>query len=241
MEIRMESIRSFKRRQLLIILVNSVLVLDTAVTAVLGIMNGAGSGQVGNYISGIGYFKPYTMDVNILMLFASVLMLACCIGNLLCGEDRTPRPVVVFYFTGSTCLLMTMLTAALFLGPMKVLRGESYFLMFRDDMFFFHLLNPVIAVFSFVFLIRMHTMDFRDSLYALAPTVLYSAVYIVMVVITGKWNDFYGFTFGGRYYLVPFVLCCLYGIVFGLSVLLRRLHNGYAWNRQMPQDGNALV
>ena len=206
-------------------MINAILVVDVAITAFSGITGGAGDGQVGNHIIGFGYFKPYTMDSNVLMFFASAIMIAFCIKNLVHGADMTPKWALTFYLTGSSCLFLTMFIAAVFLGPMKVMMGESYFVMFQDDMFFFHLLNPLIAIFTFTFLMKKHRYGMRDCLPAIVPTVIYSVVYLIMVVFLKKWNDFYGFTFGGRYYLVPLVIIVVYCLVSGFAALLSRLHN----------------
>ena len=239
--------RTFKIKQIVIIIVNAILVLDVAFTAISGMVNGAGGGQVGDHVVGLGYLKPYTMDSNLLMFFAAVLMIAFCIKNLSYGEDVTPRWVVTFYFMGSACLFLTMFIAAAFLGPMKVLQGENYFVMFKDDMFFFHLVNPVISIFSFEFLIKKYSYRRRDCLMAIIPTVVYSLVYLVMVVLLKKWQDFYGFTFGGRYYLVPLVLIGIYALVWGLANLLCHLHNSsfpgksVTAEKKAGNEGEAMV
>ena len=42
------------------------------------------------------------------------------------------------------------------------------------------------------------------------PLVLYSLVYLTMVAILQQWPDWYGFTFGGKYALIPVVMLVMY-------------------------------
>lgn len=49
----------------------------------------------------------------------------------------------------------------------------------------------------------------KDCILAMTPTIIYSIVYFIMVVILKRWNDFYGFTFGGRYAILPIVVAVI--------------------------------
>ena len=57
----------------------------------------------------------------------------------------------------------------------------------------------------------------------MAPTVVYSLVYLVMVVVLKAWPDFYGFTFGGNVLFGIISLIVMYFVTLVISVLLRKM------------------
>lgn len=218
-------VKSMKHRKLFTILINSIIAITSLVIATSGIVLGAGEGQVGNYVIGLGYLKPYTMDSNILTGMIAALIVVYSIRNG--AKNRIPRWLMRAYLMGTTCLGLTFLIAAAFLAPMQVMAGRNYFIMFSGDMFFFHFLNPVLATISYVFLLRDNRCGLTDRLLGIFPTIVYSVVYFVMVVVLKRWEDFYHFTFGGKYYLIPLVVAVIYGAAYLISYMLTRLHNHF--------------
>jgi len=212
------------RRIIAAAVVNGVIFLSAAVVSFIGVVFGAGDGQLGNYVIGPGYFKPYTMDSNILAGIASLIMLIFIIRELRTGK-AVPKWAVLVHFMATACLLLTFLIAAAFLAPMMVTEGHSYFVIFGQDMFFFHFLNPMLSILSFTLLYKAPRLSKRDTLFGMIPTIIYSIVYLLMVVVFKKWDDFYNFTFGGQYKLIPIVIIVMYGLILGLSFLLLCLHN----------------
>jgi len=208
------------------ILLNSIIAINVVVIATIGIVFGAGEGQLGNYIIGWGYFKPYTMDSNILAGIMAILVLVYSVRDR--HNNGIPRWLIRAYLMGTTCLVLTFLIAATFLAPVKVMSGSNYFTMFSKDMFFFHFLNPLLAVISFLALADGEKLSRMDSVIGMIPTIVYSIIYFVMVVVLKLWNDFYHFTFGGKYYLIPIVVVVIYGTTYTISSLLIRIHNHFA-------------
>jgi len=215
-------------RQKLLIAVNSIIVINVIAIAAMGIVRGAGQGQVGTFIIGLGYLKPYTMDSNILAGLLAAAVLAFSAKNRQKAGGRIPRWLMRAYLMAATCLTLTFLIAAAFLAPVRAMAGGNYFTLFSGDMFFFHFLNPVLAVLSFVLLLEGGRAVPADRLLGMLPTIVYSVVYFVMVVVLKRWSDFYHFTFGGRYYLIPAVVAVIYGAAYMISYLLCRLHNRFA-------------
>lgn len=204
--------------------------VDFCIIAGLGIAFGAGDGQLGTYIIGVGYFKPYTMDSNIL---ASVMALMVVIYTIINRHDDSkpiPRWLLRAYLTGTTCLVLTFIVVAAFLAPTQVVSGRSYWMIFSGDMFFFHFLNPLLSVITLVFLLKDNQFTKTDRFIGMIPTIIYSIVYFVMVVVLKQWEDFYHFTFGGKYYLAPVVLVAVYGVAFLTSFVLTQVHNQVARN-----------
>ena len=214
-----------KKNSIIMIMINSLIFISTAVVAGYGIFHGAGSGQVGSSVIGWGYFIPYTMDSNLLAGISSLILIIFAIRSIASSQNKLPRWAVTFQLMSTTCLCLTMAVAAVFLGPQKAMMGQGYFSMFQGDMFFFHLLNPVLAIISFTCLIRDYAYRFPECILAAVPTILYSFVYLFMVVFLKVWDDFYNFTFGGRYNMVPLVFVVIYALVLFAGCILIRLHN----------------
>ena len=95
--------------------------------------------------------------------------------------------------------------------------------MFENDMFHFHFLNPVLAVVGVVLEREKECYNRAMFWCSLLPVFIYSLVYLVNVVFLKTWGDFYGFTFGGRMFMVPFVMAAIYGISIGITSILRKI------------------
>ena len=70
----------------------------------------------------------------------------------------------------------------------------------RED-FFLHLLTPLMAIVSFVFL-EKRGMRFGTSMLGMLPVLLYGVLYLQKVIRApeGKrWEDFYGFNKDGKW------------------------------------------
>ena len=214
-----------RKRNILMLVINLYIVLSTAVIVFLGVTGGAGAGQVGEGMRGAGYLKAFTNLSNILAAAASAAVLYYNIRNLKDRTDELPRRVLVLQYAGASAVGLTFLVVLCFLGPLFQLQGKGYFTMYSGEMFFFHLLNPVLCSVELVLLERKHVLTLRDNLTAVVPAFLYSLLYLMMVVILRQWSDFYNFTFGGRYWVSPLTMLAIYLISFGIAFVQRRLHN----------------
>ena len=207
------------------ILLYLIIVISTIAIVCNGLINGAGEGQVGSYFIGMRYFIPFTTDSNILCALSSIIMIVFCIKGLMGKKNSIPKWATIFKLTGSVSLALTFIVVLIFLGPIQVLSGRSYLLLFVGEMFFLHLLNPIIAAYSFVFIERDNKLDKKANIIALIPTIIYSIVYLMMVCVFKKWADFYSFTLGGRYYFIPIVIIVIYATVYYVAKLFINKHN----------------
>ena len=214
-----------KKYNLAILIINLFLVASTFVLVINGLCKGAGQGQLGENMYGAGYLKAFTTLSNIYCGIASFVVLVFAVNNCFEKSFLLPRWAVVFHYTSAAATGLTFITVLVFLAPMQVAMGNSYFRFFSGDMFFFHFLNPVLAAVSSVLLERKHKLGIREQLLALIPTFVYSWLYFFMVVVAKNWSDFYGFTFGGRYYMIPVSFIAMYGFTWIISLLYRNRHN----------------
>lgn len=169
----------------------------------------------------IANYRYFTNLSNLFMGVCALVLFVCTLLN------NMPRWVVLLFYIGTCSLFLTMMTVLLFLAPMNAMRGMGYFQLFEGIQLLFHLINPLAAILMFMFLLRLYRIHFLEILLTLIPVVIYGLVYAVMIV-SNTWPDFYGFTFGGRYWLSPIVLIVMWGATYGLGALLRLVHNRYA-------------
>ena len=140
-------------------------------------------------------FRYYTTLSNILGALVAVPMMIGAVLRLSGKAPVFPKFLQVLRFCSVSALTLTFMTVVCFLGPMFGWNG-----MFEGANYWFHLVNPLLSVFSFLFLEPENRVPRKYPLAGAAQTVLYSAVYFPMV-LGGRWPDFYGLNMGGRWYL----------------------------------------
>ena len=133
--------------------------------------------------------KYFTFLSNVHLAIASLLIIIF------------PNSFIVWMikYTGTAAVTVTMITVLVFLGPTigykKVLTGRELWM---------HLINPLIAIVTFTILER-RGLPFVYSLFGMIPVVLYGILYCYKVLIVKneekKWDDFYGYNKGGKWYI----------------------------------------
>ena len=109
----------------------------------------------------------------------------------------------VIKYTATAGVSVTMITVLVFLGPAlgykKVLTGRELWM---------HLINPLIALITYLFTEDIG-FPFWYSLFGMLPVVLYAIMYYYKVMAAKddkKWDDFYGFNKGGKWYLAAVIM-----------------------------------
>ena len=169
---------------------------------------------------GIGFFRTYTVESNILMAVVSGVMLFL----LLTRKEDIPSWAYTLQLTGTSVVIVTFVTVIIFLAPMQVVNGNSPLVMIEGSMLYMHLINPILAFVAVAVLPDTHVYSLKECVISIIPTVLYSFIYGYNVVILKAWPDFYGFTFGGKYYLAPVMMAAMYVLAFTISLVIRKVH-----------------
>lgn len=209
-----------KARNIADLIVNLIITVSVAVAAVLYFSSGPD--VLGS--QGAECFKYFTTDSNLLAALASLVMLRWNVLRLRRPGAVPPRWVTVLKYAGTSAAALTLVTVLVFLAPLAWIRnGFSSFLMFfSGNVFVLHLLAPLLALASFLFLEPEGELRPGDRLWAVLPAVLYSLLYLTMVVILKVWTDWYGFTFGGKLRLVPVVMLAMYAAAYAIAAVLER-------------------
>ena len=160
-------------------------------------------------------FRYFTVDSNILVALASLLLLIAQIKSLRNGMPVS-KGLMAFKHVGTTAVGVTFFTVFCFLGTLY-----GYKAMIEGVSLYMHLITPLLAMLGFWFLDRGQETRFRSVFLGLLPTALYGVVYIAMTVFQKRWQDFYGFNIGGRW-----ILSCVLMVIatFIISAGLWALH-----------------
>ena len=215
------------RKEPFFVILNLIILISTIIITIIDIRYGTSGGQDGASVSGWDYFRPFTIDSNILMATAAALALIKIIKQHITTKQKEPAPFsktfgpkfTNFYFLSVVSISLTFVVVALFLAPLRFMHGQDGLSMFMGDMFFFHLINPIAAVCALLFFDGVAVSRVGKAL-CCAPMALYSTVYGFHVLVLGDWEDFYNFTFGGNLLLTAASVLVNVFIVYILIKLL---------------------
>ena len=194
---------------LLIRLVNGMIFLFTFVAFLLGFRK-EGSWNLSSGLRGLRFF---TLLSNLLSGLAALLV------ALTVTERGLPFGIWLLKYCGTAAVTVTFVTVMLFLGPTLGYKSQL-----EGWGFYYHVAGPLLAILSFCFLERFHTLSFPLSLLGVLPVVLYGLLYAWKVLLCPeprRWEDFYGYTKGGRWLRSA---CVMLSGTFLLCVLLRFLY-----------------
>ena len=209
------------------IIASLLIFLFTAIAVPITLIYGSRSTRIDNTP------YPYWMHIVSFTLLSAIFMglVAGVTGftTLFAKMRGIPVPgkkaIQIWYLAASTASMIICLTVLLYLAPMRVARGGNYFDPLLETMFFLHFLNPVLAAITYIFMMDKIKINWKKRILASLPFVIYAAVYATCVIILKIWPDFYGLTFDGRYYLVPFVFIGFFALSYGISSGLVKLRD----------------
>ena len=174
------------------------------------------------------YLRMFTILSNGLNGFICLVVVVMTI--LYFKKDKPyPRWLKILFNCGLTSVMLTFLTVLCFLGPVHVSKGGNFMFMYNGiDYLLFHMINPLITLVSYLFFFKGEKLNWKHLLFTMIPMGIYTIIY-TSCVLTHAWPDFYGFTFGGKYYLtaivIPVMLLATYLISFLINLLVNLLDN----------------
>ena len=212
--------KTIRWRNVIALFLNAFIVISTFIMALIGIVEGGTDGLMTEGVQGFGYFRPYTMDSNIFNGICAFIMVVFSINSIAEEREEWPRWAVTMQYVGATSVAVNLVLVLAYIGP-KV--GFSN--LFVDNLFFLNLLVPIASILVCVLVIPKEKMNIWSNLLAIIPVEAYTIYYVVMVIDMHKMDDYYGITFGGQKWVVPFVLVAIYASAFLVGYGLRALHN----------------
>ena len=181
---------------------------------------------------GLRTFCMFTVNSNILAAAAMAMVIPYTLDGLRKHNYHMPRWIVVLVYAGVTAVALTFLVSLFILAPYK-----GFKLIFTGSRFFLHGVCPVLAIIAFCFFMSAQKVRFVDSLIALIPVLIYAIIYTVMVLVVGRWDDFYGF-FTKLPVWVPLV--AIMPLTLLIATVIRLLHNR-AFNKREKEEAAFFV
>ena len=165
------------------------------------------------------YLEYFTVLSNVYAAVIAGIVFVYLILNFKKNDFILPKWLSLLHLSSATSLALTALTVICFLGP-----TQGFTIMYKEDMFFYHLFNPILTVTSFI-LVKHPKYRYLYALFGVVPMLVYGAFYSSFV-LSNVWKDFYGFTFGGNWWAIfialPIMICVTYLISFVLVFVTTR-------------------
>ncbi len=167
-------------------------------------------------------FRYFTTLANILTALAAGFIIPFAVEGIRKKRFVLPRWLSLFFYSGTVCTtIIIVFVFALIMpyDPEFALGGNNFYL---------HIVCPVTVLISFMLVESHHTTTWKDTLLCLLPFIIYSFVYIIMVVVVGEdhggWEDLYMLkTFVPAYVSFPIAWGLAYGIAFVIKKISERL------------------
>ena len=125
---------------------------------------------------GIGVFKYYTQDSNLLLLFSSVLYLIYIFRN-----KGIPELVMRLKYTATISVLLTFIVVLVIL-PLNM-NVSLLVLLFSKSMLYLHTLCPILGVVSYIFLEKYSYDKNGEVVKSLIFTIIYGVVIILLNIL----------------------------------------------------------
>lgn len=143
-------------------------------------------------------------------------------------KNNKLKQILNLVFTSA--VMITFMTVMLFLGQLYGYKG-----MFTGANFFFHLINPLIALIIYLF-----SFDNRISplynFYSIVPILIYGIIYFTNVLILQKWPDFYAFNTSAAWYISTLIMFFA-GLIISFGIYYLNILINYLMNRGSKQNG----
>ena len=206
----------------------NVLIFMLELFAVIWMMSGKGGGILsGSRLSALKYF---TVDSNILLGITAIIA-AIDEKRVLDGKKSgVSTSTLIAKLVGTVGVTLTMIVTVFYLVPITA-AAYGVFALFTYSNFFLHLLNPILAIITFLFFEQTDSIAFRHTFTGIVPMLIYAVYYVSTAlahssdgrVLKGyDWYGFFAFGTESAVIIVPILILLTYGISFLLWKLNRR-------------------
>ena len=204
-----------KMRCIFALIICSIVISLTIVSLTLNIINFY---QEDSPEAGIGTLRMYTTLSNILATLAASVCIPFQIEGLRKNRFRLPTWVVEVMYVGTCGVSLTFVIALAMISP----SAGFVYAMFERSNLFMHTLNPIFIILLFTVAIPEAKIRFNRTLIAIIPTFIYALIYFICAFVANIWRDHYHIS---DFMPWPVAFIGILAVAFGLSTLLRFLHN----------------
>ncbi len=182
---------------------------------------------MGDYprLAGIPIFMTFTGLSNI---FMGLICLGCTLYRLIKKDNKIPLVLFILKLLAVAEISITFIITATYLAPQL---GSTWWRLYINNNLFNHLITPILAIISFVFLEEKKEIKFPYCFLGILPVFLYGIMYIINVYThldehghTDLTYDIYGLMRFGVGVLALFIIG-FFAFSFGLTVLYRFINN----------------
>ena len=196
----------------------TICALVIVLTAVTLVMNIADVYNEETPEAGLGTLRMFTTISNVIAAVAAFACLPFQIDGLRRNKYKLPEWIVTLMYVGAEGVFLTFITAATLISATQ---GFVPTMLLKSNLFM-HTINPIFIVLLFTRFIADAHISFRRSFFTLIPVTLYAFLYFIMVFVVKEWRDHY---MTNAFIPWPVSLILVLVVAFGLSQLLRFLHN----------------
>ncbi|MBO7573668.1 MAG: hypothetical protein J6T25_02695 [Bacilli bacterium] len=160
-----------------------------------------------------------TLTVGFIALPNAVLLVVSAIK----GRMIYPTFLSIVKFIGLSMISLTFFTVLCFIAPLS-----SFKSMYQNMRFITHLVIPILVMASYFFLEEKTMFEWKLSMIGVVPSIIYTAIYGINVVLLKTWDDIYKvnndglwFLFASLVVLFNFAICL--GLYFAKRALIKKL------------------
>ena len=204
-----------KRRFIIGIIICSLVIIMTGVVVALNLSDYF---LIETPESGLHSLRMFTTISNIVAAVAASMCLPFQIDGLRRDRYRLPSWIVIVLYVGAVGTFLTFFVALTLISSYQ---GFVRTMLQRSNLFM-HTINPLLITSVFVLVVSDAHIKFSRSFISIIPVVSYMILYFIMVFVVKAWRDHYH---TDSYIPWPVSLVLMISVAFGVSQLLRVLHN----------------
>ncbi|MEE3343415.1 MAG: hypothetical protein VZS44_04940 [Bacilli bacterium] len=215
------------RKNIKISLVLNILILIMVVLATIFMVTGFRFMSNTKVLAATGFtpLKFYTVDSNILVGLASLLLIIYEYLLLKGKIKKIPKYVYIFKYISTVAVSLTFLVTLLYLSP---LYGSKFLFLYQNSNLFFHLLVPLFSFISYIYYEKIE-IEYKYTYYGVSTMILYGIYYVINILIHMKNGkvlpkyDWYGFVYGGLFSIfIAFLVMII--ITYIISLVIYKLN-----------------
>ena len=130
-------------------------------------------------------FRYFTTLSNTVTFFASGFIFPFAVNGVRMKRFVYPKWLAMLHYAGTICTTLTFIFAMAFILP------TNKELAIGGNNFFLHIVCPIAVLVCYEMVESGFKYKKREILICLIPLVIYSFVYLTMVVFVGGWDDMY--------------------------------------------------
>lgn len=198
----------------------NLLIVAFMIKSLIGFYRVGGKGNMA--VVGNELFKYFTVQSNVLMACASVMMIVFNIIIMADPAAEVPYWAILIKHVSTTAVMLTFCVVFFVFVPSTGVK-----MMIEGDNIYLHLISPLIAAVTLVAFDPGPKLTAYCILWCLIPTALYALLYYYKVIIIGEknggWDDFYKFNANGKWYFSGLLIFAMTAFIGFALYLLRGL------------------